>query len=252
MVGQRGLGPCEVSDSRGETLCGTPPIDAGSSDECREDYVRWLQNQTSLEFQRTLNLSGGAGGGGGSFVGHPDHRPLGDVRVFGLAGGGGGSPAFLDYQFVQKILHEHTLNDSAIYMNFMNGNPTLYNPNLINNKGFRGYRVDVRPPLVTAGAGGGIFSDSSSFPLIQQDGRAVGRIEDFSVGGAHCVRDDFSYIPLFLREGDGGFGGGGGGCGGGGGEEDSRVGLFSEQTIPSRGVEDTLSNTYHSVKERRT
>ena len=233
MIGQKGLGPCDNPNSIGQTLCNKPPQDINSANECRDSYKQWLQNQTDLEFQRTLNISGGAGGGGASFVGYPDIRPIGDIRVFGIPGGGGGSPALIDNE---KILSENDLNH---YRNVMNGDASYFNPTLTfpNNPGFRGHRISVNPPLITAGAGGGTFLNATFFPLNQQDGRPVGRIQDFALGGPHCARDDFSNIPDYLRGGEGGFGGGGGGCGGGGGGGGFTGGaiLGANNTVPGGG-----------------
>ena len=220
LVGQRGLGPCTSGepDSGQHMLCEKPPQDVEESVVCRETYLEWLWNQSSeLDPNKTLNISGGAGGGGTSFFGIKDKRLLGDVRAVGFPGGGGGSSSLLDYSVIGTLLPEFknsTLNDSILYRNLVNPKLFYFDPKLADNSGFRGYRIDTN--IVTAGAGGGIFS-STDFPSNRQDGRAVGRIEEFAQGGTHCALTDFSSIPLDLRGGDGGFGGGGGGCGGGGG-----------------------------------
>ena len=250
LVGQRGLGPCDSGepDSGEHMLCKTPPEDIASCARCREDYLQWLLNQTDLDFERTLNITGGAGGGGGSSIGTPDIRLKGDVRVYGLSGGGGGSSALLDYSALRTLLPEFensSLNDSTLYVVLLDGSASIYNPGLALNAGFRGYRIDADPPIVTAGAGGGAFS-SIDYPSNQQDGRAILRREDFAQGGTHCARKDFSNIPLDLRGGDGGFGGGGGGCGGGGGGGGFTGGavLGADNTIPGGGG---YTLEYHAV-----
>ena len=222
LVGQRGLGPCDSGqpDSGGHQLCLNPPQDIESCDMCGRTYVLWLwEGHTNFAaFMRALNTSGGAGGGGASFVGFRDIRNEGDVRVYGLPGGGGGSSSLLDYSVVRTLLENEdiSLNDSNLYRHLVNAKVSYSDPELADNSGFRGYRIETAPDMVIAGAGGGIFS-STRFSSHQHDGRAVGRITDFALGGTHCARNDFSLLPLDLRGGDGGFGGGGGGCGGGGG-----------------------------------
>ena len=82
LVGQQGLGPCDADDGDELwTLCDSPPTDLESADSCRQKYVDWLRNQSDLDYQRTLRLSGGGGGGGTSFFGLGDIRLEGDARV---------------------------------------------------------------------------------------------------------------------------------------------------------------------------
>ena len=205
LVGQKGLGPCD-SEEKDHILCKDHPQDANSSAKCRNNYLQWLQNQTDLNFERTLDLSGGAGGGGASYLGQADLRLGVDVRVFGLPGGGGGSSCLLNYSSVQKLFSNSALKGRNLYLDFLNGNSFLYNPYIADNIGIRGYRINVNPSTVTAGAGGGALSDAS-YPLNQQDGRTIGRSEDFALGGTHCALNDLSDIPTVLRGGNGGFGG---------------------------------------------
>ena len=245
LVGQKGLGSCD-SEENEHILCKDPPQDANSSAKCRENYLQWLQNQTDLDFERTLELSGGAGGGGASYLGHPDLRLGADVRVFVLPGGGGGSSCLLNYSSVQNlhpVFRNSTLNGRYLYLDFLDGNLFSYDPDIAYNAGFRGYRINVNPPTVTAGAGGGALSDAS-YTLTQQDGRTLGRIQDFALGGTHCVLNDLSNIPSVLRGGNGGFGGGGGGCGGGGGGGGFTGGaiLGTDNTSPGGGGYTFASN----------
>ena len=216
LVGQRGLGPCETGEpDPGHMLCQNPPQDLEDSTNCNESYHQWLQTLSSTDAERTLNFSGGAGGGGASFLGYQDSRKNLDIRVYAISGGGGGSSVLLKFSVVQEllpVLENSTWNESTLYRDILNANSSTYSvdPDDI----FRGYRVEST--LITAGAGGGA-ANSIDYPSNQEDGRAIGRMVEFALGGTHCARNDFSSIPLQLRGSDGGFGGGGGGCGGGGG-----------------------------------
>ena len=219
LVGQRGLGPCETGEPDPEhILCQNPPLDLEESANCSEAYHQWLQTLNDADTEESiLSFSGGAGGGGASFLGFRDSRPELDIRAVGISGGGGGSSVLLNISVIQDLLpalENNTLNDSTLYRDLLNANSTTNN--LVNDieDGFRGYRVES--DITTAGVGGGV-TDSVDYQSTQADGRAIGHEKDFALGGTHCAANDFSSIPLQLRGGDGGFGGGGGGCGGGGG-----------------------------------
>ena len=218
LVGQRGLGPCETGEpDPGHMLCQNPPQDLEDSTNCNESYHQWLQTLSSTDAERTLSFSGGAGGGGASFIGYRDSRTFLDIRVLGISGGGGGSSSLLDYSVIRDLfpqLSNFSVNDSALYLHQLDASPFTENALLDHSKGLRGYKVES--DIVTAGAGGGVVG-SVDYPTSQEDGKAIGLVEDFAIGGTHCARSDLSNIPLQLREADGGFGGGGGGCGGGGG-----------------------------------
>ena len=218
LVGQRGLGPCETGEpDPGHMLCQNPPQDLEDSANCSEAYHQWLQTLSSTDAERTLTISGGAGGGGASFLGIRDNRPFADVRVFGISGGGGGSSSLLDYSVIRDLLPQlntSSENDSVLYTEQLDASPSTADTLLDHPEGVRGYKVES--DVVTAGAGGGV-AGSVDYPTGQEDGKTIGLAEDFAIGGTHCARSDFSNIPLQLREADGGFGGGGGGCGGGGG-----------------------------------
>ena len=218
LVGQKGLGPCDADDIDAELrpLCDSPPTDLESANTCRQKYKNWLRSRSDLDFQRTLSLSGGGGGGGTSFFGLGDIRLEGDARVFCISGGGGGSSAVLYYSALNDLLPGALDANISLYRNFINGSSNRSEPDIADNFALRGYRAHVAPPDVTAGAGGGFFSNAL-FVSNQQDGRPAGITEDFAMGGIQCARSDFSLIPNMLRWGDGGFGGGGAGCGGGGG-----------------------------------
>ena len=246
LVGQRGIGPCSSGEADpGHMLCENPPKDMEESTNCTNAYIEWILALNNDELERTLNFSGGAGGGGASFFGYRDTRIFLDIRVFGISGGGGGSSALLDFFVLRNLLPElenSTLSDSALYDDIINANSRTYNEMLESAEGYRGYRV--KSEFVTAGAGGGIV-DSINFPSNQQDGRALGKAEDFSLGGTHCASNDYSLIPRQLRAGDGGFGGGGGGCGGGGGGGGFTGGavLGETSTVPGGGGYTFRSNT---------
>ena len=215
VVGQRGLGPCETGEpDPGHMLCQNPPQDLEDSTNCNESYHQWLQTLSSTDAERTLTFSGGAGGGGASFIGY---RPFADVRLIGVSGGGGGSSSLLDYSVIRDLLPQLNTSsekDSVLYTEQLNARPMKTDTSLSHPEGVRGYKIES--DVVTAGAGGGAFG-SVDYPISQEDGKAIGLEEDFAIGGTHCLRSDLSNIPLQLREADGGFGGGGGGCGGGGG-----------------------------------
>ena len=218
LVGQRGLGPCETGEpDHGHMLCQNPPQNLEDSANCSEAYHQWLQTLSSTDAERTLTFSGGAGGGGASFLGMRDNRPFADVRVFGISGGGGGSSSLLDYSVIRDLLPQlntSSENDSVLYTEQLDASPSTADTLLDHPEGVRGYKVES--DVVTAGAGGGV-AGSVDYPTGQEDGKTIGLAEDFAIGGTQCARSDNSQIPLQLREADGGFGGGGGGCGGGGG-----------------------------------
>ena len=217
LVGQSGLGPCETGEpDPGHMLCQNPPQNFEESFDCDEAYIQWL-NTLPSDALRTFLFSGGAGGGGASFIGIRDSRPFADVIVLGISGGGGGSSSILNYSVIIDLLPQlsnFNVNDSALYLHHLDASPFTENALLDHPDGVRGYKVES--DVVTAGAGGGFFG-SVGYPTSQEDGKTIGLAEDFAIGGTHCARNDLSNIPLQLREADGGFGGGGGGCGGGGG-----------------------------------
>ena len=251
LVGQKGVGPCDSEPDATivGALCKSPPTDLESSDRCRQEYVSWVENQTDLVVDRTLSLAGGGGGGGTSFVGEIDLRPEGDVRVYAISGGGGGTAALLDYSALDGLLPEHSLRNISLYRRYVNGSVFIFDPSIANNAVLTGYRVPAEPPTVTAGAGGGFFTNAS-FISNQQDGRTVGRSEEFARGGIHCARNDFSQIPIGLRWGDGGFGGGGGGCAGGGGGGGITGGsvLAPGNTVPGGGGYTLVISVYTNVE----
>ena len=215
LVGQRGLGPCETGEpDPGHMLCQTPPQDLEESTKCNESYHQWLQTLSSTDAERTFTFSGGAGGGGASFIGYRDGRTFADVRAFCISGGGGGSSSLLDYSVIRDLLPQlnSSKNDSVLYTKVLRARRSRRSIFLSHPPAVRGYKVES--DIVTAGAGGGALG-SVDYPTSQEDGKAIGLVEDFAIGGTHCARSDPSNIPLQLHDADGGFGGGGGGCGGG-------------------------------------
>ena len=253
LVGQRGLGPCTSGQREsGHMLCGNPPQNAKDTIICLTQYLEWLQNQSrvsGLNVYRTLNISSGAGGGGASLFGIKDKSLIGDVLIAGVVGGGGGSSSVLGYSVVRTLHSEFensTLNDSSLYKGLLNGKTSISNREFAYNDGFGGYQIESDSLTPLAGAGGGL-SSNSNFPSNRQDGRAVGRIEEFAQGGTHCASNDYSLIPLDLRGGGGGFGGGGGGCGGGGGYTGGPI-LGVGNVIPGGGGYTVEINSYFSME----
>ena len=213
MVGQRGLGPCETGEpDPGHMLCKNPPQDLEDSTNCSEAYHQWLQTLKSTDPERILTFSGGAGGGGASFVGY-EYSSLPFALAVSVSGGGGGSSSLLNYSVIRDLLPQlntSSENDSVLYIEQLDAKPFREN---VSHRlaGMRGDKV--KSEVVIAGAGGGLVG-SVDYPSSQEDGKSIA---DSAIGGTHCTRSDGYYIPLQFREADGGFGGGGGGCGGGGG-----------------------------------
>ena len=239
VVGQKGLGPCDAQNIDTpvfRALCESPPTDVESSNKCRQNYEDWVRNQTDLDYERTLLLSGGAGGGGASFFRRDDKKLQGYASLFSISGGGGGTAALLDYSALDDLVRGTSHRNVTLYKSFINASASKSNPNIANNFALNGYRVHVEPPEVTAGAGGGLFSNASSM-VNTQDGGPASTTEEFAKGGLHCVRNDVAMIPMELRWGNGGFGGGGAGCGGGGGGGGVTGGpvLAAGNTVPGGG-----------------
>jgi len=142
LVGQRGLGPCETGEpDPGHMLCQNPPQNLEDSTNCSEAYHQWLKTLSSTDAERTLSFSGGAGGGGASFLGIRASRPFADVLVFGISGGGGGSSSLLDYSVIRDLLPQlntSSENDSVLYTEQLDASPSTTDTLLNHTEGVRG------------------------------------------------------------------------------------------------------------------
>ena len=235
LVGQRGIEPCSLiptSDPVYTEICTIPPVGSmpGSADTCNETWY----NLTRV-FDRTFyNVFGGAGGGGASLV-RARNRTSGVFDNFPIviAGGGGGSPAILDYDVVVDIGAQNVfLPNSISYKTFLNAQARSNDADH-GVVGVRGFRFNAANNI--AGAGGGY--SLGIVRLIEVDGRPFRSPQDFANGGVDCVQavfalDNFPYHGAF-----GGFGGGGGACGGGGGGGGYSGGAILEAgtTVPGGG-----------------
>ena len=210
LAGQRGLGPCDVLRpvDLGYSLCQMPPQNLTSAAECNAFYSDWIST-----FNSTLlgDFSGGAGGGGASFVGTRQYPYL-LGEIVAIVGGGGGTSLLVRY----KIDSGFDLTTPELYQEFIDAKPVEYDNFTLEFFGRRGYRI--AEDFETAGAGGGYSEAFDIRSSSDSDGRALNISEQFAQGGRHCLTRNID-IPEQFRGADGGFGGGGGGCleGGGGG-----------------------------------
>ena len=210
LAGQKGLGPCDVLRpvDLGYSLCEMPPQNLTSAAECIVSYLDWIFTFNS---SRLVKFSGGAGGGGASFVGTRQYPSLlGEIVV--MVGGGGGTSLLVDYETDGVF----DLTTPELYQEFIDAKPDLYNNFTCDFAGRRGCRIAA--DFETAGAGGGYSEAFDVRSSSESDGRALNISEQFAQGGRHCLARNID-IPEQLRSAEGGFGGGGGGCleGGGGG-----------------------------------
>ena len=220
LAGAKGLGPCDTAEpDPGHMLCFNPPDTPVKADACNETFTHWANklrsdNNITIKFQL---YSGGAGGGGASYMGYSESQSAAKIQfILGVSGGGGGTSSAFDYPIIRELIPElinDTRSDEDIYLEFVDAKPTPIDTLLGSTIGGRGYRIDIEG--VQAGAGGG-FLEFLDVQISLEDGRAIGVADGFADGGRHCTRSDLA-VPAQLREAVGGFGGGGGGCGEGGG-----------------------------------
>lgn len=237
LVGQRGIGPCDVAPSH--SLCQDPPADAQGVRECEDEWMR-----TSPD---VFSYAGGGGGGGGSMLWETNSSEA----SFGffplvLAGGGGGTSRVLNYSIAETLSNAFnltTVNCSGVtsetcYRMLIDARPQV-SDGAIGQTGVPGFRAtDVLP---IAGVGGGFFPGSSG---LSQDGQQLGDIERFASGGFSCLRGSIYEASEFLSV-TGGFGGGGGACvegGGGGGYAGGNL-LSLGSSVPGGGGFSTVTGT---------
>ena len=236
MVGHKGLGPCEtMSSDPGHMLCEDPPQSLVDVQQCSEIFGNWSEIADV-----NIKFTGGAGGGGASYLGTRQHTTLFD-DIIGISGGGGGTSS--DFSYTATIKGD-ILSTMELYTAYIDAK-SITHDNLISQ--FIGSRGNgILTDIVTAGAGGG-YSESlyEILQRIPSDGRGFNMTENFAEGGKHCLENSES-VPSQLKEAAGGFGGGGGGClegGGGGGFTGGAVAGLTKYTPGSGGFSITFNLT---------
>ena len=218
LVGQRGIGPCEVEDLDPELwqlVCEDPPSSFNESEVCQTVWREWLLEVYNGSVSAALlygNITGGGSGGGASMVRLIDaeNGQFANLPLI-VAAGGGGSPAVLAYETDYFADRNTTLSIEEQYLLYLNGK--LYYPNAPVPSGVRGLR-DEMSTVVSSGAGGGWTRHVSLVDALI-DGMPLSEPQNFAQGGSDCAvlgTDPSPFQGVY-----GGFGGGGGGCGGGGG-----------------------------------
>ena len=217
LVGQHGIGPCEVDDVDPELwqlLCEDPPSSFNESEECQVVWREWLLEayNSSVVAGLFYIVTGGGSGGGASMIRLIEaeseefaNRPL------VVAAGGGGSPAVLVYRTDYFANPNTTLTIEEQYHQYLHSRPFF--PNAPVPSGVRGNR-DETFTAFSSGAGGG-WSRQLSLIDAAIDGMPLGEPLNFAQGGFDCAV--LGTDPYPVKGVYGGFGGGGGGCGGGGG-----------------------------------
>ncbi len=224
LVGQAGLGPCDIINF---TQCQTPPNDVASSDQCGLEWQNWLLARNDLshsDVQVIYNFAGGGGGGGASMIRAEDSQTrMLQTWPLVVAGGGGGTASILRYGFLDDFniaippdaspnptLHERfTLFIDAKSTDRDYSITELHN--FTATRGYISFLADVlrnRP-----GAGGGYVPATSLY----QDGLALNQTRQFALGGSDCLTYSADLNRHTVVESvHGGFGGGGGQCQSGG------------------------------------
>ena len=235
LVGQRGIGPCEVDNLDPELwqlLCEDPPSSFNESEECQVEWREWLLETYNGSVAAALffgNVTGGGSGGGASMIRLIDAESgqFADLPLV-VAAGGGGSPAVLvDYSANLNI----TLSIEEQSFLFLDGTPFF--PNAPVPSGVRGNRNGVST-AVSSGAGGGWIRHFSVIDAAI-DGMPLSESLNFAQGGSDCAAV-LGTAPYPVKGVFGGFGGGGGGCGGGGGGGGFMGGSVLFQAIPVEGL----------------
>ncbi len=235
LVGQCGLGPCDVAPEY--PLCRNPPTNASEIEKYEEEWLR-----TSGDM---ITFAGGGGGGGASML----LETMSSGDTFGIfpivvAGGGGGTSRVLNYSTVVDLVtafNSTTVNCSGVtsercYQMLIDARPQIVDEGT-NAFGGRGYRsTDVLP---IAGVGGGFFHSTGG---LDEDGKQLGDITKFATGGFSCLRGSPLTASEFVDV-SGGFGGGGGPCveGGGGGGYTGGDLLSSGRFVPGGGGYSTVT-----------
>ena len=212
LAGQVGLDACDAAGSAdfGHTLCEDPPLTYNDTQACNDDLDEWVDTLNNLDI---TDFTGGAGGGGASYVGTRQPSLQEYDEIIAVSGGGGGTSSNIWYTII-GIFENFDLTTPELYQDYIDARAT---PSAGVFEGGSGTRFIAS--YVTAGAGGG-YSESlyGTRQVISSDGRGLNMSENFAEGGKHCLGLQGT-IPAEFRSAVGGFGGGGGGCleGGGGG-----------------------------------
>ena len=212
LVGQRGQGPCEFSESPADSFCSRV---VSNTTRCNATW--WNELLSSAGYSDGLDVyrhTGGGGGGGASMIRLENEGGL-QVFPYIVAGGGGGGAAVLNLDFINTVNFTHSDNttQSEIYQEFVDGKRDELDLVLSDRLTQRGFIAQVSPDDRTAGAGGGYVGGSD--PLRRVDGSQLISEDAFAEGGRDCDTSSL-FLTTFTAE-VGGFGAGGGGCGGGGG-----------------------------------
>ena len=224
LVGQKGLGPCDISDLR---QCKEPPQNIADSVRCLYDWYDWLLAKTdiSLSNKKSIyNFAGGGAGGGASMIRVQEHL-TGSLHTWPLVvtGGGGGTASSMSFEFLDALgiaIPPGANGDLSLQNRF-----TLFvdakssdrdysiseEHDFVATRGYVSFIADIyrnRP-----GAGGGYLPAASLY----QDGSALNKSTGFALGGYDCLRysADLNRHTL-IESAHGGFGGGGGQCQSGG------------------------------------
>lgn len=209
MVGQKGKGPCD--DPFGHPLCHNSPTDVEMAAECNQT---WYESGSGTDSRRLEYRFNGGGAGGGATMLRARNIENGSFPIaVAIAGGGGGTPAILDYdttiQLIRNLTSEPVITQPDQSYQYHIDARILPSSDIDGwFDGFRGFRPSSDLSII-AGAGGGWSSFVSSST---SDGKSISQPFNFAKGGLDCGTG----LQLF-RQVNGGFGGGGGECGGGGG-----------------------------------
>ena len=240
MVGQPGLGPCSSTESH--ELCTSPPENVNETQACNQTWNALLSREYTVRDSKIVyDFTGGGGGGGASMV-RAWNITAGEFYEYPLAvaGGGGGSPAVLNYTSVELFRDKIDRSDGnqsseELYLEFLDGKRKIwYNPSIYDAEGVSGFRAIASS--VSPGVGGGWhgFPDLGATVI---DGRNLSPSSLFAEGGLSCESQFGTFVTPHFFDVNGGFGGGGGGCGGGGGGGGYTGGaiLVRENTVPGGG-----------------
>ena len=218
LVGQRGTGSCDIipqSEQAYDLFCREPPATSTDAVACNETWYNFTR-ESNFDHVFYEAFGGGAGGGGSLVRARKKDTKIFDSFPIVIVGGGGGSASVLDYDAVEGTSAITFLPNKVLsYRTFINGKSRSYGTGATFSEiGVRGTRSSSSNTV--AGAGGGY--QVGFLPSINEDGRALGRAQNFAEGGLDCSESFIATGHIFPYSGVyGGFGGGGGACGGGGG-----------------------------------
>lgn len=225
LAGQKGLGPCDISDL---PQCKSPPENFEDAGKCFKNWENWLVAQTDLSLtdkQSIFNFAGGGAGGGASMI-RVQERKTGLLQKWPLvvAGGGGGTASNTSFTFLDSLNiaippgADENISLQDRFTMFIDAKSTSRDysisdeHNFTATRGYVAFLADIyrnRP-----GAGGGYLPASSLY----QDGSALNQSANFASGGYDCLlySANLNRHTLMIESVHGGFGGGGGQCQSGG------------------------------------